>query len=889
MKKQYKRYLSMLISLCMLFTLIPTTAFASITMTNVPNQQVQYGIALGEDQDEISETEVVDVTIALKGTPYINAEAPTDIILTIDKSGSMGNDVVAMAEAAEVFVERIDLSVHRVGLIIYDNTVTDDCKIAPTDDEDVLIEKLREIPSMNQGGTNIDTAINESVKLLDSKRSNAEGAIVLMTDGESDLPSALAAAEKAKMLNYSFFTVALCDSEDSEENKNLKKMATSEADHYSVFETSQLNSVYSNIASKIGDVNAKDIVITQAINGQFDLVAGSTDDNIPLPTINGNSLVWTMTQLVRGDVTLTYQMKPKASIPEGTYNHAVGYIFYTDYNGNRQKMEIPMQEIVVSHNGPIITSITPDRVEYTGGETVTIKGEYFRPGLQIYLDGDSIPYKYISANELQFTMPQHEVDEKVRVMVRNPNGKSVYKNIAVYAQNILTSVTPNTVEENRKQPVTIKGSGFNGNSKTADVYFGDKEAAIKSITNDTITCVAPALPAGVYEVKVVNADDSVSTLAAAYTSEGVVTVVNPCTITSVTPNTVEEDTAQKVTITGTEFNGNSKTMDVMVGTTEATIFSVDEDNGIIVCRIPKLSAGTYDITVINADDTTATLAGAYTVVAEIIPPCTITSVSPNTAVEETKQRVTISGTMFNGTSKTADVYFGNVEASIISIVENEVICIAPALPVGVYDVKIINADNTTASLTGAYTVEAEVIPPCTITSITPATVDEDTAQNVTIIGTMFNGSSKTAEVYFGSEKATITSVDETKILCKAPALAPGVYDVKVINGDNTTATLAGAYTVNDVVEPTCTITSVNPTSVAANTRVNIFIYGTEFNGNSKTADVFIGTEEANIFSVDADNGVIKCRIPRLPAGVYDVTVVNADDTTATLVGALVVA
>lgn len=799
MKKQYKRYLSMLISLCMLFTLIPTTAFASTTMTNVPNQQVQYGIALGEDQDTISETGLVDVTISLKGTPYINAEEPTDIILMIDKSGSMGSDIAAMSKAAEIFVNQIDLSVHRIGLIIYDDSVADDCKVALTTDKDVLIDKIEQIPTMNQGGTYISVGIEQAMKLLENKRSDASGAIVLMTDGVSNngYDPDLIAAGKAKALGYSFYTVALCKNGNEAANENLKKMATSEADHYSVFETSKLNSVYSNIASKIGDVNAKDVVITQEINGQFDLVAGSTDNNIPQPTINGNSLVWKMTQLVKGDVTLSYQMKPKASIIEGTYNHAVGYVFYTDYNGDRQKMEIPMQTIEVSHNGPIITSITPDRVDYAGGETVTITGEYFRPGAQILFDGISIPYTYVSANKLQFVAPAHDVDDTVRVMIKNPNGKVAYKNIVVYAENQLASVTPNTVKENTRQQVTIKGSGFNGNYKTADVYFGDVEASIRKITTDTITCTAPALPAGVYEVTVVNADNSISKLAAAYTSEGVVTVVDPCTITSVTPNVAEENTSQKITITGTKFNGNYKTLDVMIGTTEATVSKVDVDNGTIVCTVPKLSVGVYDITVINADDTTGTLVGGYT-------------------------------------------------------------------------------------------VNAKVIEPCTITSITPNSVDEDTAQNVTIKGTKFNGTYKTAEVYFGTEKASIASVSETQIVCKAPALAKGVYNVTVINADNTTATLANAYTVNEVVEPTSTITRVNPTSVAANTTAYVEIYGTEFNGNYKTIDVYIGTNKATTSKVDLTNGMIKCRIPKLAAGVYDVTVVNADDTTATLAGALVV-
>ena len=151
---------------------------------------------------------------------------------------------------------------------------------------------------------------------------------------------------------------------------------------------------------------------------------------------------------------------------------------------------------------------------------------------------------------------------------------------------------------------------------------------------------------------------------------------------------------------------------------------------------------------------------------------------------------------------------------------------------------------------------------------------------------MFNGDYKSCKVYFGATPADVASVSDNQIVCKAPALPVGTYTVKVENADATTATYAGTYEVKAVPVPTCTITSLDKTAIAANVRTNIWLYGTEFNGSYKAVKVYIGSTEASVAEVHPTS--VKCRTAKLPAGVYDVTIVNADGTTATLANALTV-
>ena len=125
------------------------------------------------------------------------------------------------------------------------------------------------------------------------------------------------------------------------------------------------------------------------------------------------------------------------------------------------------------------------------------------------------------------------------------------------------------------------------------------------------------------------------------------------------------------------------------------------------------------------------------------------------------------------------------------------------------------------------------------------------------------------------------------ISCKTPELPAGTYDVKVVNADGTTATLAGAFKANTVVPPTCTVTSLNIPNISENVRTNILINGTEFNGTYKTLKVYIGSYAATVVSVISP-AQIKVRTAAMPAGVYDVKVINADGTTAVLAGGLTV-
>ena len=66
--------------------------------------------------------ETTDVTMTVKGTPKDSTFVkPNDVILIVDKSGSMqaDNRINAAKEATKEFIELMDLTKHEVGIVDY--------------------------------------------------------------------------------------------------------------------------------------------------------------------------------------------------------------------------------------------------------------------------------------------------------------------------------------------------------------------------------------------------------------------------------------------------------------------------------------------------------------------------------------------------------------------------------------------------------------------------------------------------------------------------------------------------------------------------------------------------------------------------------------------------
>ena len=191
-KKVGKRLLTWVLVLVMTLSLLPL---------NVLADYVPYDSSEGESNSWVTKTaEWVDakagiakITIRVQGDASSTSSTitPTDIVLVIDTSGSMGEGSGKMYNAkaaAKAFVDKFfgsDASAAakknvRIGIVPYASDVSYTTDL--TNDKDTLDEAIGVLDP--DGGTNIQAAIKSAQEMLDGGRSNAAKVMVVLTDGE---------------------------------------------------------------------------------------------------------------------------------------------------------------------------------------------------------------------------------------------------------------------------------------------------------------------------------------------------------------------------------------------------------------------------------------------------------------------------------------------------------------------------------------------------------------------------------------------------------------------------------------------------------------------------------------------------------------------------------
>ncbi|MCR4318326.1 MAG: S8 family serine peptidase [Planctomycetes bacterium] len=252
------------------------------------------------------------------------------------------------------------------------------------------------------------------------------------------------------------------------------------------------------------------------------------------------------------------------------------------------------------------------------------------------------------------------------------------------------------------------------------------------------------------------------------------------TVTSVNPQSVLNDQARTITLTGTALdltqavtvkNGAHLYTCTNLQIASATSISVDIPAG--------MYPGTgYQFSVATPTGTSMT-SPALTVV-EPLP--TVTSVSPSLASDSSNTFVTITGTSFIGTtgarlSDGASTALSNVV--IVSDTEVQAIVPAGVIP-GTYNVLVTNSTGSSAAVTQTIQI---VSAPVT-TSVSPSSGRNTSAISVTISGSGFSGA--TGASLGGMNGVALTNfvvVSDSQISANVPSgLAAGSYKLFVASG-----------------------------------------------------------------------------------------------------------
>ncbi|MDQ0872138.1 hypothetical protein QFZ77_000797 [Paenibacillus sp. V4I3] len=813
-----------------------------------------------------------EVNINLKGVPLGNR--PKDIILVIDKSGSMNSGygsgvtkITAAKSSAKGFIDLIDFSKDRIGIVDFSNKQKTNTLPLSTDKTATknYIDRLTA-----NGASDTGNAIDLATIALANHRPEAQPVIIIMTDAtQNPYDNALQKAQAAKNAGIVFYTIALLSPNDNPEtskpNIRLEELASTPQFHHFVLGTSGLPEIYANIVKETGIESAFNVVVTDTVSPDFDIVSGSYDNNSLKPTVSGNTLTWKIQELNNNDLVFKYRIKPRdpnktGSLPVAT---ATSNISYLDYAGASRLKLIPNANLNVIFSAPVITSIVNNSGSPIGGETVTINGSKFRTGATVSFGAVSATnVQVISSTRITATVPSGNPGS-VTVTVTNPDNQKATTNYSyILSAPQITAITPNSGSIKGGEAVTISGSNFVDGVK---VYFGSNLVPVGTVSSTQITLTTPSAPAGAVDVKVVNSDGQQVTLTGGYTFIAPPAPPAAPAVSQITPNSGSTLGGEAVTINGSDFVDGVK---VYFGSNVVTVDTVQSTK--ISLTTPSAPAGAVDVRVVNPDGQQVTLTGGYTFIAPPAAPA-VSQITPNSGSTLGGEAVTINGSDFVDGVK---VYFGSNVVTVDTVQSTKISLTTPSAPAGAVDVRVVNPDGQQVTLTGGYTFIAPPAAPA-ISQITPNSGSTLGGEAVTINGSDFVDGVK---VYFGSNVVTVDTVQSTKISLTTPSAPAGAVDVRVVNPDGQQVTLTGGYTF--IAPPAApAFSQITPNSGSTLGGEAVTISGSNFVDGVK---VYFGS---NVVPVDTVSSTqITLKTPSAPAGAVDVRVVNPDGQQATLTG-----
>ncbi|MFJ8246266.1 IPT/TIG domain-containing protein [Peribacillus asahii] len=844
-------------------SIIPNSIHA-ITLTSNSLVSVNKSISI----NNLVTNDIAEVTLTVKGTPQdTTVTKPNDVILIVDKSGSMLSDnrLTAAKNATKEFIDLMDLTKHRVGVVDFDSYVSS----YPLSTDNVAAKSY--VDAINLGGsTDTGAAIRKATAMLANHRPEAQPTIVILTDGAANNSTdALASAKAAKDAGIIFYSIALLganeDPSTSAPNNLLKAMSTSAEHHHFVLGSIGLSDVYKQIVEEIGHASAYNVKITDTVSPEFDIVPGSYDNNIPKPTINGNNLEWEITELKAKELKFTYQIRAKDSTKAGKYSLGKTLTTFEDHNQATYSLNSVNPTIEVRNPEPIISSIVKDKGITAGGEMVTINGQNFLPNAKVYFGSYEAAVSSVNTNEIVVTTPIGSQGTAV-VKVLNSDGQFALGQFNYYAAPTLAYVTPSEGKMEGGNKIAVIGSNY---MEGAKVFINGIEAKTEFSTKSKLYTIVPASQTnGAVTVKVVNPDGTEVEKADAYTY-----------LAPTSPPVIKLDSlsivngklegGEQVYLLGENFDSKVK---VYFGDEEAIITYFPSSSKLRVTTPAALNAGPVTVKVVNPDNTSSELINGFEYLAPPPKPSVqLDSLSVTSGLLSGGESVYLFGANFDRNVK---IYFGTEEAVVNYYATSSKIrvTVPESLTVGTVTVKAENPDGSFSELANAYEyLTPPPPPPPEISYLSDPTALTGEEKTVYLFG---KNISPSAKVYIGDEEVVMDFVTTSKVRIKiSVSNQPLIADVKLVNPDGQSAVLAGGFTyTKSVMDPAPIISSISSNSGTISGNDLVTITGQNFKSGLK---VYFGDRASTIVSITDTEIQVKTPVSSI-TGLVSVKVVNPD-------------
>ena len=246
------------------------------------------------------------VTLAVTAAPDIISN-PTDIVLVLDRSGSMtGPPLTNMKAGAKTFIDIIDEATDgvkdgeigsgsRIGIVSFANTAVEDTQLITS------VDALKNaVDALTAGGsTNHADAFTKATQLLEAASSSNAKVIVLFTDGNTTTgapPAPVAAAARAQ--GIIIYCIGLIGSDGLDVNA-LNNWATDpDASHVAVTPDAQdLEELFAELAANISKTGATDIEIDEVVNADFMITSILSPSKGSAAMLDAQRLRWAIPEL----------------------------------------------------------------------------------------------------------------------------------------------------------------------------------------------------------------------------------------------------------------------------------------------------------------------------------------------------------------------------------------------------------------------------------------------------------------------------------------------------------------------------------------------------------------------------------------------------------------
>ena len=265
-----------------------------------------------------------EVTLSLTASPDIVSN-PTDIVLTLDRSGSMAGEAISeLKKGAKAFVDILSEATggapdeigsgSRIGIVSFAGTATQDTSLITS------VEDLKDaIDSLTaSGSTNHAAAFTDAMDLLDSMEDGNAKVMVMFTDGKTTAgPDPDPVAEAAKMKGIIIYCIGLVG-KDGIDPDVLDRWATPPSDSHVLItpDYGDLEELFKTLAENISKTGATGIVIDEVINPDFLITDIIQPDKGEVSKESDTKLIWTIPELgvtANESAVLRFNIKHRAN------------------------------------------------------------------------------------------------------------------------------------------------------------------------------------------------------------------------------------------------------------------------------------------------------------------------------------------------------------------------------------------------------------------------------------------------------------------------------------------------------------------------------------------------------------------------------------------------